>query len=84
MQATDSTSHGEDHEGESRLVRAEGAHSKRLAALQQRTYRALPLVAELRRTVQQPDHLVCRRHQRVSGHHPQGIHVLSTLYFSSD
>eukprot|EP00966_Prymnesium_polylepis_P319842 7376267-Prymnesium_polylepis.1 len=42
-----------------------------LIALFVRADRAIPLVAKLRRALLEPDHLVCRRHQRLPRHHPQ-------------
>merc|ERR1719509_337005 len=72
-QAPHPAGHGQDHEGQPRALRAQGEDQEGPAALQLRANRALPLLPELRRALQQPDHLVRRRHQRVQGDHPQDL-----------
>ena len=52
LQAINPASNGEDHEGESCFVCAAGANQEGPTVVQQRTYRAVPIIAELRRVVQ--------------------------------
>mmetsp|Transcript_27245 Transcript_27245/g.46262 ORF Transcript_27245/g.46262 Transcript_27245/m.46262 type:complete len:232 (-) Transcript_27245:2881-3576(-) len=65
--------HGQDHEGQPGPLRAPGAHPQGPAAVLLRAHGALPVLAELRGALLQPDHLVRGRHQRVPCDHPQDV-----------
>ena len=73
LESADPAGHGQDHEGEPGAVRAARAHPEGAAAVQQRAHGAVPVLAQLRGAVLQPDHLVRGRHQRLPSHHPQDI-----------
>ncbi|KAI3486864.1 hypothetical protein L1887_49502 [Cichorium endivia] len=70
QQAAHPAGHGQDHEGQPGAVRAAGARAQESAAVQLGADGAVPQLEQLRRAVQQPDHLVRRRHQRLPRHHP--------------
>ena len=73
LESADPAGHGQDHEGEPGAVRVARAHPEGAAAVQQRAHGAVPVLAQLRGAVLQPDHLVRGRHQRLPSHHPQDI-----------